>query len=269
MDLAGALGLGAASDVRQLSEEKVSDVRQPSEDPELVAFVGAGGKKTAMARLVAEGVERGVPVGYTTTTHTPPPNLPLVVADIGDLPGAFVGRDPPVAFASGWVTNPERADRKLVGYDPDEVSAAHARWPFAWTLVKADGARRRGFKAPGAGEPAVPAASTHVVPVASTRVIDEPLDSNTVHRPERVAELAGVGVGERIAPETVGRVLAHPDGGLKNAPADATITPLLNQADTPELRERAREALGAALARSERLTGGLITSFETGTLDEM
>jgi probable selenium-dependent hydroxylase accessory protein YqeC len=41
--------------------------------PELVAFVGAGGKKTAMRRLVSEANTHGFRAGYTTTTHTPPP----------------------------------------------------------------------------------------------------------------------------------------------------------------------------------------------------
>jgi len=45
-------------------------------DRALVAFVGAGGKKTAMHRLATEGTERGYDVGFTTTTQMPPPICP-------------------------------------------------------------------------------------------------------------------------------------------------------------------------------------------------
>ncbi|MFB6297121.1 MAG: selenium cofactor biosynthesis protein YqeC [Salinirussus sp.] len=244
MDLDGALGLGEA---------------------ELVAFVGAGGKKTAMSALVEAAGGRGLDAGYTTTTHTPPPpELPLVLAGETDLLAALAGVDPPVAFAAERVTDPDRADRKVSGHGPDAVSAAFADGPFDWVLVKADGARRREFKAPGPGEPIVPAAATRVVPVASVRAVGEPLAAPTVHRPERVAAIAGIDAGETITPETVGAVLGSPDGGLKRVPDGAAVTPVVNKADTPTLRDRARVAVREALARSDRLSRGAVTSFETG-----
>ena len=86
-------------------------------DRACVAFVGAGGKKTAMAHLVRAGSERGLGVGYTTTTHTPPPEeVPLVVADGDRLPSALAGHERPLAFAAGRVANPRRADEKVRGY---------------------------------------------------------------------------------------------------------------------------------------------------------
>ncbi len=246
MDVAEALGLG---------------------DRELVAFVGAGGKKTTMGRLVEAGEERGLSVGYTTTTHTPPPDsIPLVLSAPGGLVARLADRSPPVAFASERVSDPDRATEKVRGFDADVPGELFESALFDWLLVKADGARRREFKAPGPDEPVVPSVATHVVTLASVRAVGEPLDSPVVHRPERVAALPSVaiGVGDTITPQTVGRVLASPGGGLKRVPRAARVTPVLNKADTPGLRERAGEALGEALARSERLDRGLVTSFETG-----
>jgi probable selenium-dependent hydroxylase accessory protein YqeC len=265
MRLAEALGLGGS---------------------EHVAFVGAGGKKTAMGRLATEGTRRGVAVGYTTTTAMPPPaDLPLVVGDLGvddddgartdecddgdddARPSPLADRDPPVAFAREWVSDPARADRKVRGFDPGVVDDLFAAGRFDWLLVKADGARRREFKAPGDAEPVVPRSATHVVPVASVRAVGDPLTEATVHRPERVAALSGAAVGDRITPETVGAVLASPDGGCRGVPPGATVTPAVNKADTAALRETAVAALDHALARTDRFDRGLVTSFETGVCE--
>jgi len=246
MDLAGTLGL---------------------EGGELVAFVGAGGKKTAMARLVEQAGTRGLRVGYTTTTHTPPPeDVPLVLAGdrAADLLETLAEAGSPVAFAAERVPDPERAAEKVRGFDAETLDRVFASGGFDWLLVKADGARRREFKAPGPGEPVVPAATTHLVAVASVRAVGQPLDAPAVHRPDRVAAIADVGVSERVTAETVGSVLAHEAGGLKGAPDGARVTPMVNKADTARQRKLAREAVRVALASSDRLDRGLVTSFESG-----
>lgn len=234
-------------------------------DQELVAFVGAGGKKTAMARLAEEARHRDLAIGYTTTTHTPPPAaLPLVLEPAETLSAALADAEPSTAFAAETVENPQRAAEKVRGYDPETIDDLSATNRFDWLLVKADGARRREFKAPGPDEPVVPARATHVVVVASVQAVGKPLDAATAHRPKRVAALTDTAVGDPITPETVGQVLAHEDGGLKGVPTNAQVTALLNKADTPALREQAHAALDAAFSRSSRLERGLITSFETG-----
>ncbi|WP_137285685.1 selenium cofactor biosynthesis protein YqeC [Halorussus salinisoli] len=237
-------------------------------DEELVSFVGAGGKKTAMQRLVGEASHRDVTVGYTTTTHTPPPDgFPHVVVSPNELPGALVDRETPIAFAAKQVENPERADEKIRGYDPSVADSVFESGLFDWLLVKADGARGREFKAPGQNEPVVPKTSTVVSVVASVRAVGSPLDSPTVHRPDRVAAIAGRDIGTTLTPDVMGTVLASHDGGLKNVPDGATVVLLVNKADTPTLRERARDIVSATFERTDRFSHGLVTSFETETLE--
>lgn len=247
MDLAGALGLG---------------------EPELVAFVGAGGKKTAMGRLVEEG--RGDRrIGYTSTAHMPPPDLELVVAGPERIESAIEAHrdaDGQLAFASEYVDDPTRVAEKLRGFDPDVVDRLYAAGGFDWLLVKADGARMREFKAPDVNEPPIPRESTVVVPVASAQAIGQVLSESVVHRPERVAAIAAVAVGEVITPDVVGTVLASETGGRKNVPGDARVVPMINQADDHVLQERAREALAVAFDHTDRFDRGLVTSFETDSL---
>ncbi|MBV0902767.1 selenium cofactor biosynthesis protein YqeC [Haloarcula salina] len=234
----------------------------------LVAFVGAGGKKTAMGQLAAEGAREGLDVGYTTTTAMPPPpDLPLTLTVRDGYPYVISDRDPPLAFAREWVADPERAAEKVRGFDPEFLRSVYYSGVFDRLLVKADGARRREFKAPGEDEPVVPGAATHVVPVASVAAVGEPLTTDAVHRPERVAALTDFDVGDAITAEAVGEVLAHPDGGRRNVPSSASVVPLVNKADTTERRATARAVLDHALARTDRFSRGVVTSFETGVCE--
>lgn len=230
---------------------------------ELVSFVGAGGKKTAMARLVGEADARDLATGYTTTTHVPPPDLPIAVAEPADLEPALERHDPPLAFAREWVDQPERADRKLRGFEPVVIDWLYRTRRFDWLLVKADGARRRGFKAPDPDEPVLPRESTVVVPTASVQVVGRPVGPDHVHRPERVAEIAGLAPGDRLTAAAVGAVLASDEGGLKAVPEAASACFLLNQADTAEDAATARDVLGHAFAGTDRPVNGLVTSFRT------
>lgn len=249
MDLAGALELS---------------------DRELVSFVGAGGKKTAMRRLVEQGTGR-LRVGYTTTTHMPPPDgLKLHIGGPERIERAMEAETAggkPLAFASERVENPARVDEKVKGFEPRGIDAIFEAGVFDWILVKADGARMREFKAPDVDEPAVPGRSTLVVPVVSATAIGSVLTAETVHRPERVATIAPVAIGDLITPSVVGAVLASESGGLKEVPEQAQVIPMVNKADDEDSRAKARETLAEAFDRSERFEAGLITSFKEGYLE--
>ncbi|NHX37886.1 MULTISPECIES: selenium cofactor biosynthesis protein YqeC [Halolamina] len=210
----------------------------------MTCFVGAGGKKTTMYALAAE-TDRAV---VTATVRIPifDPHVARVVVTEDPI-STLVTTD---EFPLGLVPEREFEDRYR-GYEPDtvtEIAAAHD----GPTLVKADGARMRDFKAPGENEPRIPETADTVVPIASAHVVGEPLDEELVHRPERVAVVAGVDVGDEITPEIVGRVLASPDGGLRGVPAGATAIPLVNKVDDEDDLDAAREIADAVLDHADR-----------------
>jgi probable selenium-dependent hydroxylase accessory protein YqeC len=113
---------------------------------------------------------------------------------------------------------PEREDERYLGYEPETVADIAANTDADAVLVKADGARARLFKAPGADEPRIPVAADTVVPVASVHAVGDPLTEESVHRPERVAALTDRERGDAIRPADVATVLAHEEGGLKSVP---------------------------------------------------
>ena len=107
----------------------------------------------------------------------------------------------------------------------------------------------RPTKAPADHEPVVPAETTLLVVVAGIDALGDSL-ARCCHRPERVSEITGLALDQRLTPAHLARLLCHDQGGLKNAPAGARISILLNKVESDEDRAVAREVAGHALQES-------------------
>lgn len=196
----------------------------------VVAFVGAGGKTTAIVRLAEELTRLGVRTVATTTTrvgHSMSRAMPLVEAA-----GGNVAERLDRALARGgraFLTGGEGPDGKLVGVAGDVLEELASRMPGHVFLLEADGSRQRSIKAPAAHEPVIPAATNVVVPVVGLNALGKPLDDRVAHRPELVADLMG---GTVVTPELIAALVLSNKGGLKNAPARASVRPLLNRVRT-------------------------------------
>lgn len=214
----------------------------------LVAFVGAGGKKTAMYRLAAH---HPGPLGLTTTVRmTDFPEDLDAVRVLGE-PGELTAGVPKAAEGSRRVAfaGPSYREGRLTGVSPEFVAEFHARAGFAATYVKADGARMRWIKAPGQGEPRLPPGVSTVVGVVSARVLGRPFDERIAHRLEELAAITGLEPGEPIAPEHVARLLVHPQGAAKGV-GEAELVPLINMVDDEAAEAAARAVADRALAEA-------------------
>jgi molybdenum cofactor cytidylyltransferase len=119
-------------------------------------------------------------------------------------------------------------------------------------LVEADGSRQLALKAPASHEPAIPDFVDLVVVLAGLSALGQPLDETRAHRPDRFAALAETQLGEPITRQHLARVLAHPEGGLKNIPAGARRVALLNHVETDTLS-----------ATANRIAASLLSSFDS------
>ncbi|MFA9461244.1 selenium cofactor biosynthesis protein YqeC [Thiohalorhabdus methylotrophus] len=213
----------------------------------IVAFVGAGGKKTTIYRLADLHPGR---VGVTTTvriTEFPADfEAERVIGEVADLavgvPRA-AGNSQRVAYA----LPPEQPGR-LDGTPPELVRRLHGEGGFDATFVKADGARMRWVKCPRPGEPVLPSGTTTLVPIVSARGFGRPLDDRIAHRPERCAELLGMAAGETLRPEQLAGLLG-PYMACRENREDLTVVPLINMVDDADLEEAARTAARAVLDR--------------------
>jgi len=180
---------------------------------DVVALVGGGGKTTVMFRLAVELQEAGLRVVTSTTTR-------IFAHQMTGAPHTILSQDAPLVLASGHA---------------DVI------------IVEADGARMLPFKAPDTHEPVIPQCSSIVVSMVGIQALGACLEDSSIHRPERIAELAGCKLGGPITPSIIVRVLSHPQGGLKGTPTGARVVPMVNRiaSDTHLInaRELARQLL--------------------------
>jgi molybdenum cofactor cytidylyltransferase len=240
---------------------------------DVVALVGAGGKTTTAMRLADEIAAAGGRAVFTTTTKIfepiPRQNEALLVTNdetellarapelLAGHPKLFVAArrlteaDADFATSYPW---PVRAN-KVAGPPPEWIDRLARALPGVTLLIEADGAKHRLLKAPAAYEPVVPASTTILVPMADLDVLGKPLTDEHVHRAMLAAGLLDVEEGTSITPDVVAKLLTHPQGGLKGAPAEARIVPLLHQrgGDTPNPQAKEVARLLLAHARIRRV----------------
>ena len=211
----------------------------------IVCAVGAGGKKSLLYRLLSAHSGR---VGLTASAMSAPPPRRLVdwrgieSAQVLDeqIPRAAMTHRR-LAFAC-----PSEKSGRVSGLAVEQIARLHTQVPFDLTLVKADGARMRGIKAPGPHEPLIVPGTQTLICVVSAGVIGARLNADNAHRPERLAECLDMQLNERITSAHIGALLAHPEVIHQNA-GQAQVIALINQVDNAERRALARAAAESAM----------------------
>ena len=204
----------------------------------VVAFIGAGGKTTAMFQLARQ---LGSPVIVTATSHLGAWQLQLADQHlVVDTPA------PLEQMQHAWkgvilITGRLDGDRTR----PIHSSVLHWLHGFCDEhaiplLIEADGSRGKPLKAWAMHEPALPTFVSLVVQVVGLSGLGKTLHTEHVHRPEIFSGLSGLNTEKKVTPDAIARVLTQPEGGMKNIPPAARKVVLLNQADTAELQSAAR-----------------------------
>ena len=240
--------------------------------PELVAFVGGGGK-TSLLFALAESLPGRVVITTTTRIFAAQMRLAPAVVYADDLSplGALLdahGRCLVVGHVDG---------DKARGVAPDLPARLLARPDVDAVVVEADGSRMRPVKAPAEHEPVIPPETTLVVPVAGLDALEGPL-AEVAHRAEIVKRITndelgirneeeesvpspfGKGLGrgsavlspsgrgsdageqEWLTPAGLARLLTHPEGGLKGVPHGARVVVFLNKVESKARLDAARAA---------------------------
>ncbi len=209
----------------------------------LIAIVGAGGKTTTMYTLAAELAQRGKRVVTTTTTNIYIPRQSetdtLIVAAETALMLKMVN--------NAWqqhhrVTVAETviSAGKLGGLQPDQPYELLTRGGADIVIVEADGARHSIIKAPAEYEPVVPPQTNVALLLMSAEAINQPLNANIAHRPERIAAVLGIEQGEILTPQRIAILMTSTQGAMKNIPEQAVVYLLITHV-SPERRSMTLE----------------------------
>ncbi len=224
------------------------------------AFVGAGGKTTAMFQLARE---LDPPVILTATTHlgswqTASADQHVVARTVDDLRGL----EP---RGVSLITGPVNADDRT-----DAVSESVLLWLHDMTgirqiplLIEADGSHQKPLKAPAQHEPAIPPFVDLVIVVAAVSALGRPLSDEFVQRADIFATLSGLQLGDPISSEALTRLLTNPLGGCKNVPANTRRVVLLNHADTARAQAQARGMVRSLLSAFDTV---VIASLSDSTI---
>jgi len=207
-----------------------------SETPK-VAFVGSGGKTTAISILAKE---LAAPVLITTTTHLGVWQANMADRHIIIRTDSDLKRIDPDLNGITLITGVPEAGR-LTGLN---IKWMDSIFKFSEIhdlplLIESDGSRQLPIKAPGINEPGIPDFVDSVVVATGMSGIGKPLGHDLVHHPEIYSDLTDLQEGDTISITSQAKLLAHGQGGLKNIPPLAKKILLLNQADTISLQSQA------------------------------
>jgi probable selenium-dependent hydroxylase accessory protein YqeC len=194
---------------------------------DVVAFVGAGGKSSAILAVADELAEAGMTFLVAPTTkmfvNEAEKMGPLVTSeDVDELRAkaeeALSDGAPGVVAGSGLLSK-----NRIGGVEPTAIASLASLADVV--LVEADGSRRRPIKGTAEHEPALPEAATLVVAVGNISAFGMPVDEEHVHRPELFSKLTGIGPGQSITARAFARALA--EGSLGKLPEKARPAALI------------------------------------------
>ena len=231
----------------------------------LISLVGAGGKTTTMYTLARELASQGKHVVTTTTTQifipTSDETEQLIVeaepSKLLDMAKTGLRQHRHISIAG---SRNERG--KLLSVPPD-VPALLLRQGIAdAVIIEADGARHRTIKAPADYEPMILPETNVALLLMSAEALNQPLGEKIAHRPERVAAITGLQIGDPLTPDAIARLITSEQGALKGVPESAWAYLLITHA-TLARREGVLEL--ARLVHPSKRMSGVLYSEEAGT----
>ncbi len=220
-----------------------------------VAFVGGGGKTSAMFALGRQLAARFPAVLLTTTTHLGVEQPALADLHLDHTPQDLTQLRGVVLISGGETGHARVAGPSEADLESLMQRAGQAGLPL---LVEADGARCLPLKAPAIHEPVIPGWANVVINVAGLSGLGAVLDEHHVQRAQLFSELSGLALGQAVSVEALARVMTHPQGGLKNVPPGAQRVALLNQADTVERQAAARRLSAELLPTYHRVVAASV-----------
>ena len=196
----------------------------PMEEKHVVSLCGAGGKTTLMYALARECREH-MPTAIFTTTHIfPPSGEDFALLRPFSETECLLAWERKMIVSAGTPTE----DGRKFG-PPEEPASAFLCREGSAVIIEADGSRRMPLKYPGPWEPVIRPETTHVVVVAGLSALGRSPEE-AIHRlalARDVMDIPDAPVDADAAAELMWR------GYGRFSPVF-----LLNQADTPQLREQ-------------------------------
>lgn len=241
--------------------------------PRVFSLIGGGGKTSLMFHWAACLLNAGIAVVSATTTKlaaTPQAGVCFCPVDSLSAATRVIAQSKSQRSVLCLVRGLSASPGKFEGLDPLWIDELARQLPDTFFLVEADGSAGRSLKGHLPYEPVIPASSSLVVPVFGLDCLGQKIDGESVHRPERLRQIIGIGETPAeilITPELLVSVLYTKGGYLEKAPKDAFVLPYLNKLENRESYRQARQISDLIVAAQEpRIAAVLGGSIRNGCL---
>ena len=197
-----------------------------AEKGHIVSLVGGGGKTTLLYAMADHCARKGWRVLVTTTTHIWQPAACYAPDDAALTALWQAGRYAVIGTPAenGKLTLPQpQLLRRMAQADA--------------VFIEADGAKHCPCKVPAAHEPVLLSQSDIVLAVAGLSALDRPLREVCFRYDTIQPQFFAAAPDSPLTPAMLAQLLASAQGGRK-AVGDRQFYAVLNQADTPELRQQ-------------------------------
>ena len=223
---------------------------------DVVAFIGAGGKTSALFRLAEELRNEGWRVLATTTTA-------LNTHEIQRAPlAAKLSRNTKPTEIRAWLDNhgfvflhagEDHTKQHVIGFHPEVITELVDTVNSDVLLIEADGARRRPLKAPYDHEPVIPADTSLVVLMAGVDALGQPLDDDHVYNAERIQERYGFPDGGEVLPPWMAVTIRDAELGMRGVPEKTRVVALLNKVSAGNYERARARRVAQMVLRSTRI----------------
>lgn len=229
--------------------------------PKVVTIIGSGGKTSLMNYLLTILKNSGcAAVGASTTKLSSQP-----VKNHCFIPIQSAADDQTVEQAKSLQevailisAEDGSSQGKVIGIPSewiDQLAAAHGDVVF---VVEGDGSAGKSLKGHLAHEPVIPISSALVVVVIGIDSVGKSINSQNVHRPQRICELTGVMPNTMVTTDMMTQLLLHPQGYLHNCPQESRLVLLINKVETAVQHQHAEKLAAQILASKHPQLQGVI-----------
>ena len=196
-----------------------------AEKGHIVSLVGGGGKTTLLYAMADYCARKGWRVLATTTTHIRQPASGYAPDDAALAALWQAGHYAVIGTTAenGKLTLPPQLLRRMAQADA--------------VFIEADGAKHCPCKVPAAHEPVLLPQSDIVLAVAGLSALGKPLREVCFRYDTIRPQFLAAAPDAPLTPPVLAQLLASTQGGRK-AVGDRQFYAVLNQADTPELRQQ-------------------------------
>lgn len=232
---------------------------------EMICFVGAGGKTTAMFHLAKELKDLGKKVLVSTTTsiffpHKEEFDVSIISHEIGFNVLFFV-KNGSITVIGKELTK----EGKLTGYQRAHLDHLFMQSNFDYILVEGDGARRKSIKAPAEYEPVIPSQTHCTVGVVGMDSMGKAITEENVHRVEQFYNLVN-GSGKVVIDEKIiAHLIIHRKGLFKNAPKNSKRFLFLNKVEDDRVKKSV-DIIADLINKNAMIDGIIAGSLHKGNL---